>query len=86
MMTITIDNSAGEGSDRRLLYRTSGHVEVMIVDDNGTCVQCVIPGSILTRQDYCFIGYLHDPDMTSATISPSGWMGLGDLAVMRSYA
>ena len=77
------DYSAGDGSDGRLLYRTSGHVEMKIVDDNGTCVPRGTPGLILTRQAYCFIGYLDDPDMTSATISPSRWMSLGDMAVMH---
>ena len=76
------DNVVGDGPDRHMLYRTSGPVEIKIIDDDGKCVPRGTAGILLTRQAFRFLGYLDDPDMTAATMMPNGWTGPGDIAIM----
>lgn len=58
------------------------HVEVKIVDDQGRIVPRGEKGQLLTRGYSVMAGYWNDPEKTAESITSSGWMQTGDLAVI----
>ena len=63
--------------------RTQPQLESKIVDEQG----CIVPrgqiGELCTRGYSVMLGYWGNPQATSDTIDPAGWMHTGDLASMN---
>ena len=64
--------------------RIHPHVQVKIVNANGTTVPRGSPGELCTRGYSVMQGYWGDPDRTAEAIDAAGWMHTGDLAVLDS--
>jgi fatty-acyl-CoA synthase len=62
--------------------RIQPHLEVKIVNAEGTVVPRGTTGELLTRGYSVMRGYWDDPEQTSAAIDEAGWMHTGDLAVL----
>ena len=58
------------------------HVEVMIVDDDGSAVAPNTPGEIVTRGPNTSVGLFGDPERTAATYRPDGFVKSGDIATI----
>jgi len=65
-------------------YRTVGRpqagVEVELRDESGAPVAAGPVGRVHVRSTCVMRGYWGDPELTSATLSPDGWLRTGDLA------
>ncbi len=61
--------------------------ELRIVDDEGRELPRGEPGEVVTRGYHVMRGYFDDPEATSATIDPEGWLHTGDIGIMdeRGY-
>jgi long-chain acyl-CoA synthetase len=57
-------------------------VAVRLVDPDGQDSLVGDPGEIWVKGDNVFAGYWNDPEATSATITPDGWLRTGDIAVV----
>jgi long-chain acyl-CoA synthetase len=44
----------------------------------GTECRLAPDGEVLVRGPHVFLGYLHDPETTAATLTPDGWLRTGD--------
>jgi len=64
--------------------RIHPHVQVKIVNANGTTVPRGSPGELCTRGYSVMQGYWGDPDRTAEAIDAAGWMHTGDLAILDS--
>jgi acyl-CoA synthetase (AMP-forming)/AMP-acid ligase II len=53
-----------------------------IVTDGGTDVDTGAPGEVLLRGGSVMVGYLDDPEATSQTLSPDGWLRTGDIGLV----
>jgi fatty-acyl-CoA synthase len=62
--------------------RVHPHVEIKIVDADGTVVPRGSAGEFCTRGYSVMLGYWDDPEKTAQAIDPAGWMHTGDLATM----
>ena len=62
--------------------RVQPHLEVKVVDENGTITQRGQPGELCTRGYSVMIGYWNDPDKTVEAVDAEGWMHTGDLATI----
>lgn len=60
------------------------HVEIKVIDDEGTTVPHGAPGELCARGYLTMIGYNDDPTTTSETIDEQGWLHTGDLCTMDS--
>jgi fatty-acyl-CoA synthase len=58
------------------------HVEVKIIDTNGSIVPRGEPGELCTRGYSVMIGYWEDEKRTQEVLDSSGWMHSGDLATI----
>lgn len=58
------------------------HVEIAIVDDEGSPVPAGTPGEIVTRGPNTSVGLFADPARTAATYRPDGFVKSGDVAVL----
>jgi len=56
------------------------HVDVRIVDDDGTELPSGEVGELEIRSPHSATGYWHRPEATEGTFSPDGWVSTGDLA------
>lgn len=56
--------------------------EIRIVDDEGNEMPMGEPGELWVRGPQIMRGYLNNPDATSETITPDGWLKTGDVAVV----
>jgi acyl-CoA synthetase (AMP-forming)/AMP-acid ligase II len=65
-------------------YRTVGRpqagVEVALRDETGATVAMGAVGRVHVRSTCVMRGYWGDPELTSAALSPDGWLRSGDLA------
>ena len=52
--------------------------EVRVVNRNGDEVPPLARGELCVRGHSSMMSYLHDPDATSRTIDPDGWLHTGD--------
>ncbi|MGD8357295.1 MAG: AMP-binding protein, partial [Lysobacterales bacterium] len=62
--------------------RPGPHLEVKLVDDDGSVVAIGEKGDICTRGYAVMKGYWEDPERTAETIDAEGWLHSGDLGVM----
>ncbi len=62
--------------------RVHPHVEVKIIDAEGSIVARGTPGELCTRGYSVMIGYWNDTAATRNAIDQAGWMHSGDLAVL----
>ncbi|WCT75374.1 AMP-binding protein [Sphingomonas naphthae] len=62
--------------------RVAPHVEIRIVDGDGTIVDRGETGEILIRGYNVMLGYWDDADRTAAAIDAEGWMHTGDLGMI----
>jgi len=56
--------------------------EILIVDDEGNEMPLGEPGELWVRGPQIMRGYLNNPDATSETITPDGWLKTGDVAIV----
>jgi acyl-CoA synthetase (AMP-forming)/AMP-acid ligase II len=75
-------------SPRALRLATDGrpldHVDVEVRDDAGRSVVGE-PGEIFVRGPNTSVGFFADPERTSATFDPAGWVRSGDLGVLDEH-
>ena len=62
--------------------RVHPHVEVKIVDAEGSIVPRGTPGELCTRGYSVMLGYWNDPEKTAEAVDQAGWMHTGDLATI----
>lgn len=75
--------SPTDTAERRVatVGRVVPHVEAKIVDPAGSTVRIGEAGEILVRGYSTMLGYWGDPETTSKTIDPEGWLRTGDLGM-----
>jgi non-ribosomal peptide synthetase component E (peptide arylation enzyme) len=56
------------------------NAEARIVDDDGNALPSGEIGELWYRSPYLFRGYLHDQELTQASVTADGWLCTGDLA------
>ncbi|MHA1565323.1 MAG: AMP-binding protein [Alphaproteobacteria bacterium] len=83
---VSFQTSTHDPHDRRVstVGRIHPHVEVKIVDGDGTILPCGEPGELCTRGYSVMRGYWDDEEQTAASIDDAGWMHTGDLATIDS--
>lgn len=64
--------------------RVMPHLEIKIVDVDGTLVEHGVPGELCTRGYSVMAGYWDEPEQTSDVRDIDGWMHSGDLCTMDS--
>ncbi|MFM7063151.1 MAG: class I adenylate-forming enzyme family protein, partial [Actinomycetes bacterium] len=73
-------------ADERQATRTVGRprpgVEARVVDEDGRELGPDEVGELQLRSPATMVGYWNDPDATSATLTPDGWLRTGDLATV----
>jgi fatty-acyl-CoA synthase len=57
------------------------HCDMKIVDNDNNEVQDGAAGELMLRGPHTFSGYWEEPEETSKTIEPDGWVHTGDLAM-----
>jgi fatty-acyl-CoA synthase len=83
---ISFQSCTDEPVERRVatVGRIHPHVEVKIVDSNGSVLPVGTSGELCTRGYSVMRGYWEDPERTAEAIDTSGWMHSGDLAAIDS--
>jgi fatty-acyl-CoA synthase len=81
---VSTQTAAGDPIEKRVssVGRVHPHVEVQVVDKDGTVVERGQPGELCTRGYSVMAGYWDDPERTAEAIDAGGWMHTGDLATM----
>lgn len=62
--------------------RVGPHLEVQVIDGDGTAVERGTPGELCIRGYSVMAGYWDDPEKTAEAIDADGWMHTGDIGVM----
>jgi len=62
--------------------RAGPHLEVKIIDEEGSIVPVGEKGDICTRGYAVMKGYWNDPQRTAETVDADGWLHSGDLGIM----
>lgn len=62
--------------------RAALDVELRVVDDHGGDVPPGTAGELWIRGYNVMRGYWEDPDQTAGAITPDGWLGTGDVAIV----
>ena len=65
--------------------RVLPHVEVKIVDRDGSVVRIGTTGELCTRGYVVMRGYWEDPERSAEVVDRSGWMHSGDLATIDEH-
>src|SRR5581483_4144265 len=60
--------------------RAVSGAEVRVVNENGSDLPDGETGDLWYRSPYMFRGYLHDEELTLASVNSDGWLHTGDLA------
>jgi fatty-acyl-CoA synthase len=81
---VSTQTAAGDPIEKRVssVGRAHPHVEVQVVDEDGTVVERGEPGEFCTRGYSVMKGYWDDPERTAEAIDAGGWMHTGDQATM----
>lgn len=81
---VSFQSSTDDPIDKRVstVGRIHPHVEVKIIDGDGTITERGTEGELCTRGYSVMQGYWADPDQTAEAIDEDGWMHTGDLAVL----
>jgi fatty-acyl-CoA synthase len=81
---VSFQSSIDDPIERRVstVGRIHPHVEVEIVDQQGTIVPTGTTGELLTRGYSVMCGYWNDPELTAESLDKDGWMHTGDLATI----
>ena len=81
---VSTQTAAGDPVEKRVssVGRVHPHVEVQVVDEDGTVVERGEPGELCTRGYSVMKGYWEDPERTAEAIDTDGWMHTGDQATM----
>lgn len=62
--------------------RPLDHIEIKIVDNNGSIVPINTKGGILCRSPYMFLGYWEDKEKTDEVLDSARWYHTGDIGCM----
>ena len=81
---VSFQSSVDDPVERRVstVGRVQPHIEVKIVNEQGTIVPRGGTGELLTRGYSVMLGYWGDPDKTREAIDAARWMHTGDLATI----
>jgi fatty-acyl-CoA synthase len=81
---VSTQTAAGDPIEKRVstVGQVHPHVEVQVVDEDGTVVERGQTGELCTRGYSVMKGYWEDPERTAEAIDTDGWMHTGDLATM----
>jgi fatty-acyl-CoA synthase len=81
---VSFQSSVDDSVERRVttVGRIHPHLEVKIVDGNGSIVPRGVPGELLTRGYAVMFGYWEDPENTARAIDATRWMHTGDMATI----
>ncbi|XP_072388328.1 medium-chain acyl-CoA ligase ACSF2, mitochondrial-like isoform X2 [Diabrotica undecimpunctata] len=75
-----------EGDDEDKITKTVGylqeHLEIKIVDSEGTIVPRGVPGELCIRGYSVMTGYYGDIEKTNEAMEPTGWFHTGDLFIL----
>lgn len=81
---VSFQSAVDDPLERRVstVGRIQPHIEVKVIDANGSVVPPGVSGELLTR-GYCVMqGYWNDAERTAEVINAAGWMHTGDLATI----
>lgn len=81
---VSFQSNVDDPVDRRVssVGRIHPHVEVKIVDEDGTPTPIGTQGELMTRGYSVMQGYWGEQDLTAKSIDADGWMHTGDLATV----
>jgi len=81
---VSFQSHVDDPIDRRVstVGRVHPHVQVKIIDGEGSLVPRGTPGQLCTRGYSVMRGYWDDPVHTAEVVDAAGWMHTGDLAVL----
>jgi fatty-acyl-CoA synthase len=86
---VSFQSSVDDSLEKRVstVGRIQPHLEVKLVDAQGTTVPRGSSGELCTRGYSVMQGYWTDPVRTAEVLDPEGWMHTGDLAILdaRGY-
>jgi fatty-acyl-CoA synthase len=81
---VSFQSSVNDSLDRRVstVGKIQPHLQVKLVDSDGTIVPRGASGELCTRGYSVMQGYWGDPARTAEVLDKEGWMHTGDLAVI----
>jgi fatty-acyl-CoA synthase len=81
---VSFQSDPDDSLERRVttVGRVQPHLEVKIVDENGSIVPRGERGELCTRGYSVMLGYWDDAEKTRAVLDDEGWMHTGDLATI----
>ncbi|MDZ4762860.1 MAG: AMP-binding protein [Alphaproteobacteria bacterium] len=81
---VSFQTSVDDPLDRRVstVGRVQPHLEVKVIDEQGSTVPVGAPGELCTRGYSVMIGYWDDAEKTAEAIDADGWMHTGDIATI----
>jgi fatty-acyl-CoA synthase len=81
---VSFQSAADDPIEKRVstVGRVHPHVDVKLVDAEGTTVPRGTPGELCTRGYSVMLGYWNDPDGTAAAIDAEAYMHTGDIGIM----
>ena len=81
---VSTQTAAEDELERRVstVGRVHPHVEIKVVDLEGTTLPCGVPGEFCARGYSVMLGYWDEPERTAEAIDADGWMHSGDQATI----
>ena len=81
---VSFQSARDDSVERRVttVGRVLPHVEVKVMDENGSTAAHAEPGEFCTRGYSVMLGYWDDPERTAEAIDAEGWMHTGDLGTI----